>query len=163
MRAKVRVRHAYTWAGKPRLYVDLEGVQQKGASSPADLLPISAHRCGELVADACVQLIQRDLVLIHYKIKGLATMRGQLIPGEEWRVMRAERMFARILKQCRNILDVPYAAVIKRQSVTVSRGRPEGCVRGGRRGGGLRRLGNEEFLPTQSELNAENTAHSSSH
>ncbi|PHJ19538.1 transmembrane protein [Cystoisospora suis] len=67
------------------------------------------------------KLIQRDLVLIHYKIKGLATMRGQLTPGEEWRVMRAERMFARILKQCRNILDIPYAAVIKRQSVSEQR------------------------------------------
>lgn len=79
-----------------------------------------------------VQLIQRDLVLIHYKIKGLATMRGQLTPGEEWRVMRAERMFARILKQCRNILDIPYAAVIKRQSVSVSIERPRkrGCMPG---------------------------------
>ncbi|CBZ56258.1 conserved hypothetical protein [Neospora caninum Liverpool] len=62
------------------------------------------------------KFIQRDMVLIHYKIKGLASMRSSLTPGEEWRIMRAEKMFARILKQCRNLLEVPYAVVVKKQN-----------------------------------------------
>ncbi|KFG57650.1 putative transmembrane protein [Toxoplasma gondii RUB] len=61
------------------------------------------------------KFIQKDMVLIHYKIKGLATLRSSLAPGEEWRLVRAEKIFGRILKHCRNLLEVPYAVVVKKQ------------------------------------------------